>query len=61
MTDHLTLFLACFSVFFSLGFSRKNEEYFYISLLEKAEIPTEFRDGIIFVSSRDGIGDGKRH
>jgi len=31
------------------------------TLLEKAEIPTEFRDEIIFVSNRDGIGDGKRH
>jgi len=33
----------------------------FLSLLEKAEIPTEFRDGIIFVSGRDGIGDEKRH
>jgi len=31
------------------------------TLLEKAEIPTEFRDRIIFVSNRDEIGDGKRH
>ena len=31
------------------------------SLLEKAEIPTEFRDGIIFVSNGHGIGDGKKH
>ena len=32
-----------------------------VPLLEKAEIPTEFRDGIRFVSTRDGIGDGKKH
>jgi len=31
------------------------------TLLKKVEIPTEFRDGIMFVSNRDGIGDGKKH
>jgi hypothetical protein len=30
-----------------------------ITLLEKVEIPTEFRDRIYFVSTRDGIRDGK--
>ena len=29
------------------------------TLLEKVEIPTEFRDRIYFVSTRDGIRDGK--
>ena len=32
---------------------------FGISLLEKVEIPTEFRDGIYFFSNRDGIRDKK--
>ena len=29
------------------------------TLLEKVEIPMEFRDRIYFVSTRDGIRDGK--
>jgi hypothetical protein len=29
------------------------------ALLEKVEIPTEFRDGIYFFSNRDGIRDRK--